>query len=101
MSDGFRVDLAALQQAAQGVHDSLTDIQRKSVSTIGNDATNVGHDRLAETVTDFCGSWDAGIQHLATDARGAADQLSGCIKAYREADQVALDHLNEILAGPD
>jgi hypothetical protein len=101
---GFLVDLDALQQAADGVTDTLTDVQNKNVGDIGQDAAAFGHDRLAETIGDFCTRWQLGVQHLSTDAQEISSRLSDCVLAYRQLDQAVGDHFAGILQrmdGPD
>lgn len=97
MPGGFRVDLNALQQAAQGVNDTLRDIQRRSVSDLGQSAASFGHGRLSETVGDFCDRWELGVQHLSTDVQEVAGRLSDCVEVYRQVDETAQEHLSGIL----
>ena len=99
MADGFRVDLAALKNAADGVSGTLEQVNRRKVSDIDCDPQAFGHDRLAETVADFCDRWSQGVEHLATDAREISGQLTDCVASYEAADQEAQDRLGQILHG--
>jgi hypothetical protein len=89
MSDGFRVDLGALEDAAAGVNTMLSDLKAQKVSDIGAASGDYGHDGLAQTVGDFCGRWELGVEHLATDAQQVAGRLSLCVQAYLRVDQAA------------
>lgn len=76
MTDGFYVDFAALQQAAEGVTDVLSAMATKQVSDIDAPRPAFGHDSLGDKVADFCDRWNIGVGHLASDAHEVADQAS-------------------------
>jgi hypothetical protein len=104
MSTGFSVDLAALEQAAEGVNGTLDQLTQQSVSDIPYDPSAIGHERLAGTVTDFCDRWQRGVSNLATDGREIAKRLTANVNAYRKADQDVRDKVNSSIfqgAGPD
>ena len=104
MSDGFRVDLGALESAAAGVSRTLADLEAARVDSLDGDAAAYGHDHLAETVKDFCDRWEIGIEHLATDGREVAQRLNDCVRAYVAADRGAKGRMDGIFqspAGPD
>jgi hypothetical protein len=104
MADGFRVDLGALEEASGGVNDTLGQLRRKKVSDIGGAKGDYGHDRLADTVSDFCQRWELGVEHLSKDAEEIGARLSQCVKAYLEVDKNLKGHLDGILqrpTGPD
>jgi len=104
MADGFSVDLGALEQAAQGVNDMLVELQHKKVKDIAGTKAAYGHDKLAGTVSDFCGRWDIGVDHLSKDATEIAARLAGSVKAYLGTDAKLKGHLDGILrhsADPD
>ena len=99
MPDGFRVDLGALKDAADGVSGTLDQVRTRKVSDIDCDKAAVGHGRLADTISDFCDRWSLGVDNLATDAQEIADRLTDCVKAYEELDQGARDRFDQILRG--
>ncbi|MBB5152542.1 hypothetical protein [Saccharopolyspora phatthalungensis] len=103
MADGFRVDLAALKDAADGVSGTLEQVSRRRVSDIDCDKAAMGHSRLADTVEDFCSRWSLGVDNLAKDAKEISGRLTECVKSYEEVDQGAQDRLDQILqgGGPD
>jgi hypothetical protein len=82
MPDGFSVDLAALQKAAEGVTDTLNALATKKVSDIDADKSAFGHDKLGGTVGDFCERWQIGVEHLAKDGQEVADRLNMSVAAY-------------------
>ena len=104
MSDGFRVDLGALESAAAGVNKTLVDLQAARVDALDGNAADYGHDHLAETIKDFCDRWEIGIEHLATDGREIAQRLTDSVKAYLAADKAAkgrMDGIYQSATGPD
>jgi hypothetical protein len=104
MSDGFRVDLGALEDAAIGINTTLNDLRATRVDDIDGRAADYGHDRLAETIADFCDRWQLGVDHLATDAQEIAGRLSHSVQAYLKVDQDAEGRMDGILQrqnGPD
>jgi Excreted virulence factor EspC, type VII ESX diderm len=104
VSDGFRVDLGALESAAAGVNQTLADLQEARVDALDGNAADYGHDHLAETVKDFCDRWEIGIEHLATDGREIAQRLTDSVKAYLAVDKAAkgrMDGIYQSPTGPD
>jgi hypothetical protein len=104
MSDGFRVDLAALEDAAAGINMTLEDLGRARVDSLDGRSADYGNDHLADTVADFCDRWEIGVEHLATDGREVAQRLSQNVQDYRKVDASAKDRMHGILqrpTGPD
>lgn len=104
MADGFSVDFGALQKAAEGVTDTLGAMATRKVSDIDAPKQAFGHDRLADTVADFCDRWELGVEHLTKDAAAFADQLNASVTAYLHADaavQKTFDGIVQRASGPD
>jgi hypothetical protein len=104
MSDGFRVDLPALEKASAGINMTLEDLTIAKVDVLDGKSSAYGHDGLASVVADFCDRWEIGVEHLAADGQEVADRLSQSVQDYRKADTAAADRLNGILqrtTGPD
>jgi hypothetical protein len=104
VSDGFRVDLPALEDAAAGINMTLEDLGRARVDSLDGRSAGYGHDQLADTVADFCDRWEIGVEHLATDGQEVAQRLSQSVQDYRKVDDAAKDRLTGILqssSGPD
>ena len=104
MSDGFRVDLGALEDAAIGINTTLNDLKAKRIDDLDGRKADYGHDKLAETIADFCDRWELGVEHLATDGQEVASRLSHSVLAYLEVDQAAKGRMDGIFqrpTGPD
>jgi hypothetical protein len=104
MSGGFRVDLTALTQAAEGITGTLDALDAYQVSDIDGDKGVIGHDHLAEALSDFCGRWQLGVQNLAKDAEAIAGQLTESVVAYQKVEQANHRQFTGILensTGPD
>src|ERR1035438_724526 len=97
MSDGFEVDLGALVQAAEGVNGAISDLQNNKVSDIGGAEADYGDDALGSTVSDFCGRWEIGVEHLTGDAKEVANRLSLSAAVYAKAEKTVIAHLTWIL----
>jgi hypothetical protein len=104
MSDGFRVDLGALENAAEGINTTLNDLSRRRIDDLDGREADYGHDRLAETIADFCDRWELGVEHLATDGQEVAGRLSRSVQAYLKVDLAAKGQMDGIFqrsTGPD
>lgn len=83
---GFSVDLGALEEAAQGINATLTQIGQGKVGDYDADKADFGNDDLAGTVSDFSDRWQIGVQNLAKDAGAIAQQLTNNVTAYRQTE---------------
>jgi hypothetical protein len=104
VSDGFRIDLGALESAAAGVDETLADLKAARVDSLDGNAADYGHNRLAKTVEDFCDRWEIGVEHLATDGQEIVQRLNDSLSAYLAADQAAkgrMDGIYSSASGPD
>ncbi|WP_338595496.1 hypothetical protein [Saccharopolyspora sp. SCSIO 74807] len=97
MSEGFRVDLHALQEASKGVSDTVQAARKDRVADLAT-GVEFGHDRLAGTVTAFCDRWDLGVAHLVIDGSEVAGRLAHCVQVYRETDEAARVRLEGLIA---
>ena len=97
MSGGFEVDLRALVEAAEGVNGTMADLQNNKVSDIGGSTVDYGDGDLAGTVSDFCGRWEIGVEHLTNDAQQVANRLFLSAQAYAKAENTVIAHLKGIL----
>jgi hypothetical protein len=103
VAGGFRVDLGALRQAADGVNGTLDQVSQRKVTDIPCAGPAMGNDRLASAVSDFCDHWQRGVDNLAMDGREIANRLTVSMNAYRAVDQRLHGHITGILqgTGPD
>src|ERR1700691_3294477 len=68
MAGGFRVDLLALDQAADGVNGTIEMVSQRQVSDIPFEQSVVGNDQLAASMSDFLSRWQRGVSNLAATA---------------------------------
>jgi hypothetical protein len=104
MSDGFRVDLGALENAAAGINTTLNDLKARRIDDLDGRRADFGHAHLADTVADFCDRWEVGVEHLAMDSQEIAARLSRCVQDYLKVDKAAKGRMDGILerrSGPD
>ena len=87
----------ALVQASEGVNGAMSDLQNNKVSGIGGPAADYGDDDLAGTVSDYCGRWEIGVEHLVNDAKEVASRLSLSAATYATAEKTVIAHLTGIL----
>ncbi len=99
MVTGFRVDLGALTSASQGIDGVLYDVANNRVGGIKVDTSVAGHERLAESVAEFCDRWDRGVGNLAEDGRAVADRLRASVAAYVEVEHATAGVFDS--PGPD
>jgi hypothetical protein len=100
MSDGFRVDLGALEIAAEGINKTLNDLKAQRIDDLDGHQADYGHSHLAETIADFCDRWELGVEHLATDGQEVADRLSHSVQAYLKVDAAAKGRMDGIFGKP-
>jgi len=82
VSDGFQVNIGALQEASDGVSAILLYLRYEKVSDIGGNGQGYGNDSLASAVSDFCNRWEIGVENLAKDTQEIASRLSLSAQAY-------------------
>jgi hypothetical protein len=97
MSDGFRVDLGALEDAAAGINTTLNDLNAKKLNDLDGEQGDYGHDHLGETVADFCERWELGVEHLAKDGQEIAGRLSRSVQNYLQVDTSLKGEMDGIL----
>jgi hypothetical protein len=104
VADGFRVDLGALEDAAEGINTTLNDLTAARVDGLDGRSADYGHGHLADVVADFCDRWELGVEHLATDGQEVATRLSQSVQDYLEVDESAkgrMDGIFQRVNGPD
>jgi hypothetical protein len=97
--DGYMVDFRALQDAAAGVNGVLDDVSAHPVDGIPHDASAVGHEALAATLSDFLDRWQRGVSNLASDGRQIAERLTANVNAYTEVEERVSGLFTAILRG--
>jgi hypothetical protein len=99
MAGGFRVDLVALDQAADGVNGTIDMVSQRQVSDISFERSAVGNDQLAAGMSDFLGRWQRGVNNLASDGRQIAARLTQNADNYSKADKSARAGADGIFEG--
>jgi hypothetical protein len=89
MAGGFRVDLEALDQAANGVNGTIDVVSQRQVSDIPFEQSAIGNDQLAASMSDFLSRWQRGVNNLASDGRQIASRLTENANGYRRAEKSA------------
>ncbi|MEU9487148.1 hypothetical protein AB0D83_26375 [Streptomyces decoyicus] len=99
MADHYRVDLEALEKAATGVNGTLDEISVQKVSGIPHGESEVGHESLASTLSDFLDRWQRGVDNLAKDGQEIATRLTACVNAYHRVEEHTHKQFHGILHG--
>jgi hypothetical protein len=98
VTDGFSVDLGALDSASSGITDTLAKLQFKKVSDLDPKKDDIGHGRLADRLGDFCSRWEIGVENLAKDAQTVSSRLNRSVAAYRQVDGQIVGRLSGTLS---
>ncbi|MFG2399171.1 hypothetical protein [Streptomyces lydicus] len=99
MGEHYQVDLVALEKAATGVNGTLDQIRIKKVSDIAHEETEVGHQQLASTLSDFLDRWQRGVDNLAKDGQEIATRLTATVNAYHRVEEHTHKQFHGILRG--
>ena len=100
MTDGFSVDLGALEDAATGVNFTINALRKTKVDQLAGPAGDYGHDHLARTVTDFGDRWEIDVEHLAQDGMEIARRLTDSVRDYLAADEAAEGRMDGFFSQP-
>lgn len=100
MAEGFRVDLYALHQAADGISRTVDHVATRPVDAMNADATVIGHDRLADAVADFASRWQLGVETLTESRRQVAARLVEAANAYERSDVAGRATADGIMGSP-
>lgn len=94
---GFQVDVGALKRASDGIDGVLQDVRAQKVGGIDPDADAVGHDKLAESLSDFTDRWQRGVDNLAKDGQAIAARLRHSLAAYEQVERDTKQRLDSFL----
>lgn len=78
----FSVDLPALERAASGVDDVISEFSHLDLTHLATGTATVGDDGLAGVLGDFCSRWEQGVKHLVTEGQQIAGRLDYAARAY-------------------
>lgn len=86
---GFHVDVDALDEAAQGITQSVQDQDNFALRGLCGDAGGYGHAGLHDALAQFCARWSEGLDTLTQDAGVIGETLSQVAQVYRNVDENA------------
>lgn len=98
VSDGFRVDLAAVAQTVAQVRALMDTVDEHDTDGLNCDFADFGDPTLAGVAHEFCARWRSGINYLVRDGRAVARRLSTSASKYQEADEKLAEAMRKILA---
>jgi hypothetical protein len=103
VADGYQVDLAALNAAADGIVRTVGQVDAHPIASLSSTGGALGHERLAGSVAAFGERWQAGVHRLVDDGRVARAHLAGAAAAYGRTEAVGRDGFDGVLRepGPD
>lgn len=84
---GFRVDLRALTQAADGIVTTMDEVATVDVHAATSAVRDVGHDGLGRALGTFGTRWAIGVLNLTHDAQAIATRLDTAAKSYLATDE--------------
>lgn len=98
---GFDVQLAALDQAAQAISQTMQDMKSCEVEDIVGPANQYGHDGLHDAFEHFCDRWQYGVKVLVEDGDQVAAALTESKDTYVNADRAAVQSIQSAGTGLD
>lgn len=90
---GFHVDVEKVEEAASGIHRSVSDQANFALRGLCGDTQLYGHGGIHDALMNFCVRWSDGLDTLTGDADAIGDVLGRVAQAYRAADGAAADSL--------
>jgi hypothetical protein len=99
MTDGYQVDLHALDQGVAGVNGTLDEVSQQPVSAVPDDESAIGHSGLASTLSDFLNRWELGVQPLGHDRQQIAARLTANVNDYAAVEHGVAEQTNGMGTG--
>ena len=84
---GFHVDVAAVEEAASGITQSVADQDSFELADLCGPAEMYGHGGLHGALETFCGRWSEGLDVLTGDAEAIGEALTEVAGVYRGVDE--------------
>lgn len=94
MSDGYKVEIAALRRAVAPLEESVIaakDVRDKK-GQVASHAQHSGSATFQEAVEGFLSSWAYGMGQLVKYAEDVTEKLNETIKAYQQAEDLGIEH---------
>ncbi|MGH3973076.1 MAG: hypothetical protein ACRDS9_07100 [Pseudonocardiaceae bacterium] len=101
MPNGFDVQLAALDQAAQAISQTMRDMESCAVEDIAGDAGQYGHDGLHDAFEHFCDRWQYGVEVLIEDGDKIVRALNASMDTYINTDGAVEQSMRSVGTGAD
>ena len=89
----FHVDIAKLEEAANGIADSVAGQHDFTLNRLPGPSDMYGNGELHDAMRDYCDRWSDGLDILTDDANTISDALSRAARAYRAVDEAAAARL--------
>ncbi|MCE7001805.1 hypothetical protein LWC34_02960 [Kibdelosporangium philippinense] len=93
-SDGFAVDLEALNAAGDRVGRLAGDLAEPSHEVPS--ASVFGHDRLADAIDKFAAQEEDSRTRLTAEVESIRDRLAETVRSYRQADEDGAERFKDI-----
>ena len=111
---GFEVDPALLQEAAQGISDTIAELKTlglaeqadvgRGFESLSLRGLQVGHQGLHQAFSEFCDRWSWGVRTLVNDGNEIAQRLGLSAGTYHDVEQytvgVLKDAVNALVGDP-
>jgi hypothetical protein len=107
MASGFTVNPDSLNETAQGINDTLSDLDKLGFSeTAGTgmgftgltlSELQLGHSGLTSAFRGFTGRWQWGVRSLVQDGNQISQRLGLNAGAYYQADQKVIGSLKDLV----
>jgi hypothetical protein len=92
---GFHVAVDVVEQAANGIKQSVQDQGNFELRGLCGEADMYGHTALRDALMDFCVRTSDVIDELVDEGEEIGDALSAVASTYREVDASAVGALTE------
>jgi hypothetical protein len=89
--DGYRVEPEQLRTAANGIADAIGAADDTNLEEVSGEAANYGHDKVAESLSAFCATWELAKQILQQRSASAGEALIGCATVYERQEDNTSD----------
>jgi hypothetical protein len=97
VADGFAVDRAALRASAQGINDTISELQGlgfaetgevgRGFSQLALSGLQAGDGAVRQAFGDFCDRWSWGVRSLVQDANQFAARLGIAAGVYADTEE--------------
>lgn len=107
MSGGFTVSIEALQETAQGINDTISDLGKlgfaeeadvgQGFGGLALSGLQVGYEGLQSAFGNFCGRWSWGVRSMVQDGNQIAQRLGLAAGGYHNAEQTVIGSVKDLV----